>query len=96
MRVGVPLEVAGNERRVALTPDAVSRLTATGLEIAVEAGAGSGASLPDDSYREAGAHIVDSAQLFAESDIVVRVGRIDASEAARLHPVRFWWDGSGR
>jgi NAD(P) transhydrogenase subunit alpha len=43
MKVGVARETAPGERRVALVPEAIARLTGAGLEDLVEAGAGSGA-----------------------------------------------------
>ena len=50
MRVLVPCETATGERRVALTPDAVQRLTASGFEVAVERGAGVQARFEDEAY----------------------------------------------
>jgi NAD(P) transhydrogenase subunit alpha len=83
--VGVPTEHAPGEHRVALTPDAVSRLAQRDLRVLVEAGAGAGASLPDAAYREAGAEIApDAADLYARADIVVRIGRVETSELSAL------------
>ena len=85
MIVGVPVEHAPGERRVALTPDAVGRLAQKDLSVLVEPGAGVGASLPDDDYREAGAEIASGADdLHARADIVVRIGRVEAGEVAAL------------
>ena len=57
MRIGVPKETADGERRVALVPDVVKALGAKGIEVAIEAGAGEGASYPDSDYTEAGAKV---------------------------------------
>ncbi|HSD02080.1 MAG TPA: hypothetical protein VLB81_06930, partial [Gaiellales bacterium] len=85
MIIGVPIEHAPGERRVALTPDAVGRLAQRDLSVLVEAGAGSGASLPDDDYREAGAEIAASAaDVHGRADIVVRIGRIEKEDATAL------------
>ena len=85
MIVGVPTERAPGEHRVALTPDAVPRLAQRGLDVVVEAGAGAGASLPDDDYREAGAEIAASAaDLASRADIVVRIGRVEKDEVTAL------------
>jgi NAD(P) transhydrogenase subunit alpha len=73
MRIGVVKERAPNERRVALVPDALKPLLGAGLEILVERGAGDGAALPDGLYAEAGARVVDRAQLYQEADVIVRV-----------------------
>jgi NAD(P) transhydrogenase subunit alpha len=81
VRIGVPRETAPGERRVALIPDGVSRLVATGLEIAVERGAGVAASVPDDAYREAGAGMVDDA---LDADVVAKVQKPSPDELTAL------------
>ena len=58
MKVGVARETAAGERRVALVPEALGKLTAAGLEILVEAGAGAGAMIPDEAFANAGARVV--------------------------------------
>ena len=74
MKVGVPREIAAGERRVALVPDAVARLVASGAEVVVESGAGEEATYDDDSYRQAGASIApDAASLYGESNVVLKV-----------------------
>src|SRR5208283_3171895 len=55
VRIGVPRETLEGERRVALMPDAVSRLVRAGVEVVVEAGAGAAAFAPDEAYAKAGA-----------------------------------------
>ena len=50
MKVGVARESAAGERRVALVPEGLGKLTAAGLEILVEAGAGAGAAIPDSAF----------------------------------------------
>src|ERR1044072_2433297 len=55
MRVGVARETAPGERRVALVPETVGKLSAAGFEVVVEPGAGEAASFPDDTYAAAGA-----------------------------------------
>jgi NAD(P) transhydrogenase subunit alpha len=80
MKVGVARETAPGERRVALVPEALGRLTAAGLEILVEAGAGAGALIPDQAFAEAGARIVSSVELYAQSDVILRVQKPSESE----------------
>ena len=58
MKVAVVKESAPGERRVALVPETVPRLTAAGLEVLVEQGAGDAAWFPDSAYLTAGATIV--------------------------------------
>jgi NAD(P) transhydrogenase subunit alpha len=81
VRIGVPRETAPGERRVALVPDSISKLTATGLDVAVESGAGSEASVPDEAYREAGAEIVGNA---FDADVVAKVRKPSAKEVRTL------------
>ena len=57
MIVGVPKETAAGERRVALVPDLVPKLTKAGLEVLVEPGAGAAAGFPDAAYAEKGARL---------------------------------------
>ncbi|MEO8229551.1 MAG: Re/Si-specific NAD(P)(+) transhydrogenase subunit alpha [Chloroflexota bacterium] len=84
MKVGVARETAADERRVALVPEVLGKLTAAGLEILVEAGAGAGASIPDSAYVEAGATIVPTGELYSQSDVVVRVQKPSDAEVGKL------------
>src|SRR3954453_20115799 len=80
MRIGVPKETAAGERRVALVPEVVRKLTAKDHEVVVEAGAAEGALLPDEQYTEAGAPIGDP----WNADVVVKVAPPSADEIAKL------------
>jgi NAD(P) transhydrogenase subunit alpha len=71
MKVAVGKESARGERRVALVPETVPRLTAAGYEVLVEPGAGEGAWFPDSAYSEAGASIGD----IDGADILLSVGK---------------------
>jgi NAD(P) transhydrogenase subunit alpha len=82
MRVVVVRETAPGERRVALVPEAVTKLRAAGLEVLVEAGAGDGAWLSDDAFTEAGASIATHAELTEAADAIVMVGRPDEQAIA--------------
>jgi NAD(P) transhydrogenase subunit alpha len=84
MKVGVAKETAPGEQRVALVPEALSRLQQAGLEILVEAGAGAGSAIPDSAFGEAGATIVPTDALYEQADVVLRVAKPDAAEVARL------------
>ena len=64
MLIGVPLETATGETRVALTPETAKKLKALGHVIRVEAGAGVAASVTDSAYQAAGAEITDKAGAF--------------------------------
>jgi NAD(P) transhydrogenase subunit alpha len=82
MKVGVAKETAPGERRVALVPEALGKLTAAGLEILVEQGAGAGSAIPDSAYADAGATIVSAVDLYGQSDVVLRVQKPSASEVS--------------
>ncbi len=86
MKIGVARETAPGERRVALVPDALGKLTAAGLEVLVETGAGVGALIPDEQFATAGARIVDTGALYSESDVILRVQKPSPDEARRLRP----------
>jgi NAD(P) transhydrogenase subunit alpha len=59
MLIGVPLETAAGETRVAVTPETAKKLVAQGHQLRVQSGAGLAASAPDEAYVAAGAQIVD-------------------------------------
>jgi NAD(P) transhydrogenase subunit alpha len=82
MIVGVPNETAPGERRVALVPDLVPRLTGAGLEVVLEAGAGAAAGFPDSSYQEKGARLEPDA--IGRADILLKVQPPNTDEIARL------------
>mgnify|MGYP000621615016 CR=1 FL=1 len=85
MKIAIAKESNINERRVALTPDAVAKLVKQGIEIEVEAGAGERAYFDDGAYSEAGAKIVgDTGALWREADVVLKVGVLQDSEADQL------------
>ncbi len=78
MIIGVPKEIAVrramDEKRVSLSPAAVSDLTSNGVDVIVEKGAGEGAHFGDDEYREAGASVVYSKEeAYKRTDLVVKV-----------------------
>jgi H+-translocating NAD(P) transhydrogenase subunit alpha len=80
MNVSVPKETAEGERRVALVPEVVQRLTGDGLEVTVEPGAGDAAHHPDAEYEEAGA---STGEAFS-GDVVAKVAPPSAEEIGRL------------
>ncbi len=83
--VGVPAEIKQDEHRVAITPDGVHELARHDVEVLVEAGAGTGSSIPDDAYRVAGARIVaDAPEIWGAAGLVLKVKEPQASEFAHL------------
>ena len=91
MQIGVPKETAEGERRVALVPDVVRKLTAAAgdsdapqNEIVLERGAGAGALIPDEQYEQAGARLVEGPGEVYACELVVKVAAPNAEEIGRL------------
>jgi NAD(P) transhydrogenase subunit alpha len=72
MRVAVPKEIREGEKRVALVPDVISKLTKLGYEVAIESGAGLHSQASDDLYRSAGASVVNG-DVLSGADVVLSV-----------------------
>lgn len=88
LTVAVPCEVVGNERRVALVPETVNKLVASGLTAVVETGAGGDAFFADSAYAEAGATIApDAPSLYEQADLVVKVQKPGVIPATGQHEV---------
>ena len=84
MNVGVAKEIKPDEYRVALTPAGALELTRRGHTVAVERGAGEGSAFPDSEYGRVGTRIVSVEDIWAESDLVLKVKEPVAEEYARL------------
>jgi len=72
LHIGIPKEVAFQENRVALTPDAVSVLVNNGHEVVIEHNAGEAAHFGDRDYSEAGARIVYQREDVFKAPILVK------------------------
>ena len=81
--VAVPAETRPGERRVALVPESVGRLTALGVDVRVQAGAGLAANALDAAYRDAGASVVDG-DVFAGAEVVLTVNSLDLERIGTL------------
>ena len=87
MLVGVPKEIKDSEYRVGLVPSTVRELTRNGHHVLVEKSAGLGAGIADAHYRSVGAEIVpDAEQLYARSELIVKVKEPLAPERRQLRP----------
>ena len=84
MKVAIVKESAPNERRVALVPEAIGKLTGGGHEVLLQSGAGDGASIPDADFAAAGAKVVSEDALYAEADVVLRVQKPTPEEVGKL------------
>ena len=85
MLIGVPAETTAGETRVAVTPETVKKLVATGHAVRVQSGAGIAASVTDAAYQAAGAEIVDGAGAFG-ADMVLKVRTPSEPETALMKP----------
>ncbi|HXA46706.1 MAG TPA: NAD(P)(+) transhydrogenase (Re/Si-specific) subunit alpha, partial [Burkholderiaceae bacterium] len=86
LKIGIPREVFPGEKRVATVPEVVEKLIKLGFTVAVQAGAGEAANCGDDTYRAAGAEIIDgAAALWAASDIVFKMREPNSDEVGLMH-----------
>jgi len=82
MFIGIPAEILDGETRVAATPETVKKFSANGTHVVlIQSGAGAGASITDESFKEAGATIINGTEeLYRLSQIVLKVQAPDSSE----------------
>lgn len=89
MRLFVPTETREGERRVAVVPDTVAKLSKLGFDVSVESGAGYESFASDQQYADAGAQIVASTDVLdaiSAADVVPTVRPLDPDRAAALKP----------
>ena len=87
MRVVVPAESKAGEKRVALLPDIISKLTKAGLSVSIESGAGIHAGASDESYIEQGAAIFsasDQRKELSNADVALSVQPLSPDQASSL------------
>jgi alanine dehydrogenase len=84
LRIGVAKEIKSHEYRVALTPAGARELVQMGHAVLVETTAGEGSAIPDSDYERAGARIVSVDDVWAESELLLKVKEPVASEYPRL------------
>ena len=83
MRISVAKEIRAGERRVALVPDIISKLTNAGLEVVIESGAGVASGFSDDQYTAAGAS-VKSGNVISDADVVAAVSPLTPDQYKSL------------
>ncbi|TDU40017.1 alanine dehydrogenase [Gelidibacter sediminis] len=84
--IGIPKETYFQEKRVCLTPDAVSAIVSNGHRVMIEAGAGAGANFKDKTYSEAGAEITkDTAKVYS-CPIILKVEPPSLDEIKMINP----------
>jgi NAD(P) transhydrogenase subunit alpha len=83
MLVAVPKEIRNGEKRVALVPDIINKLTRLGLDVVIESGAGVDAQASDEAYRAAGAQVV-AGDVLKGADVVLSVTALTPQQIATL------------
>ncbi len=86
MKIGVPKEIKNHEFRVGLVPSSVKELVKRGHEVLVQSQAGSGIGFGDADYEAVGAKIAGVEDVFAQSDMIVKVKEPLSEERKRLKP----------
>lgn len=82
MKLAVLRERRDAEKRVAASPETVKKLVGLGFEVTVEAGAGAGASIPDEDFKTAGATIgADLKATLGDADVIFSVQGLEAADA---------------
>jgi NAD(P) transhydrogenase subunit alpha len=85
--IAVTRERRDGETRCAVTPETVKKFVSMGATVTVEAGTGTGSSIPDDDYVAAGATVAkDTKAVLAGADIVLKVRGPTAQETSALKP----------
>jgi alanine dehydrogenase len=84
MKVGVAKEIKPDEYRVALTPAGALELVQHGHDVTVERGAGEGSAFPDSAYEAVGARIASVDDVWAESELLLKVKEPIEQEYGRL------------
>jgi len=86
VHIGIPAEIRAGETRVAATPETVRKLASGGRhQLLVQAGAGEKAAIPDSEFSAAGGAIVSgAAELYAQSEIVLKVRAPEPSELSLM------------
>ena len=83
MRIAVPKEIKSGEKRVALVPDIISKLTKLGHEVVIESGAGKNSEYSDDQYAQVGAQIVQG-EVLSQSDVILSVQPLTPDQIRNL------------
>ena len=83
MRIAVPKEIREGEKRVALVPDIINKLTRLGYEVAIESGAGAHSQATDEDFKSAGASIVNG-DVLKDADVVLSVSPLTPAQMSSL------------
>ena len=84
--IGIPKETSYQERRICLTPDAVSSLVFHGHRVMIEAGAGESSSYSDKDYSEAGAEVTNDTNKVFGCPMILKVEPPTLVEIDMMNP----------
>ncbi len=92
--IGIPKEIMLGERRVAATPEVVGKMVLDGAKVVIEIGAGEGSFFANDEYRAVGAELLaDAEEVFAKSDLILKVKEPRFSDKMGIHEVDMMKEG---
>jgi NAD(P) transhydrogenase subunit alpha len=83
MLIAVPKEIKDGEKRVALVPDVISKLTRLGLDVVIESGAGTYSQGSDAEFESAGAKVV-AGDVLKSADVVLSVQPLTPAQMSTL------------
>ena len=83
MRIAVPKEIREGEKRVALVPDIINKLTRLGYEVSIESGAGTHSQAADEDFKSAGASVVNG-DVLKDADVVLSVSPLTPAQMSSL------------
>jgi NAD(P) transhydrogenase subunit alpha len=83
MRIAVPKEIREGEKRVALVPDIINKLTRLGYEVSIESGAGTHSQATDEDFKSAGASVVNG-DVLKNADVVLSVSPLTPAQMSSL------------
>ena len=83
MRIAVPKEIRDGEKRVALVPDIINKLTRLGYEVSIESGAGNHSQAMDEDFKSAGASIING-DVLKGADVVLSVSPLTPAQMSSL------------
>jgi H+-translocating NAD(P) transhydrogenase subunit alpha len=95
LKVAIPKEILEGERRVAVIPETVKRMTKKGIEVSVEAGAGEGSFITDREYQEAGAKMESSVEsLYSSVDAILKINKPISNKKLGKHEIDLMKQGT--
>ena len=95
MIISIPKESFKGEKRVALTPESAKHIQKLGHELRIESGAGKAAEFSDADYKEADVTVVKADEIWANTDVVMKVQGITEEELGKMNDgttvISFFW-----